>query len=679
MIFSYTWLQEFFTRKLPTPKALSELLAMHAFEVESVEKKGDDALLDVNILARRGDCLSHRGLAREIGAITASKVSPVQNSPVKIQKGDLPRLQVTVTSFDLVPRYSALVVEGAQIMKSPQWLKEKLEALGMNSINNVVDITNYVMLELGQPMHAFDYDKIKNHAMAVREAREGEKVLTLDDTTFSVPKGTLVIEDQKRLIDLMGIKGGKVSAIDSDTKNIIFQAAVFHPSRIYRTKKCLGYTTPAAETYIKGVDPAGTLHALERAASLLLKFGGGKTVQLVDIYPKKRATWKIRLALSDFSKILGCQIPFLKIRKILESLEFGVAKQGTDALEITVPTFRPDVALLEDVVEEVGRIYGYENIAGVFPVLPITPAQESENILVQDRVKDALQEAGCTEVYSYSFIGEKDLALFQYTAEEKAKLVELENPFSEDIKYLKPNGVDNLLKIAALNSKNYGKKDMKIFELGTEFSKTPKGVLEQEYIAGVIAPCAQSIQEAYAQAKGMVDLILERNGIAGVWYDDFQQSPETPAISAWDVAMSAEIKIGADEIGFINGAVSPRVLSALKIDRPVVAFEIDFAALFAHIIQETEYQPIPKFPAVFRDIAVVVPGGTKIGDILETIQIAGKELVRDVDLFDTYEQSFAFHIVYQAEDRTLTSKEVDALHARIIQALEAHEGWEVRK
>lgn len=678
MIFSYTWLQGFFTRKLPAPKTLGDLLAMRAFEVETIEKKGGDTLLDVNILPRRGDCLGHRGLAREIGAMTASKVSPMQGSPLKIQRGILSRLQVKVSPSELVPRYSALVVEGVRIMKSPQWIKEKLEALGMNSINNVVDITNYVMLELGQPLHAFDYDKIKNHSMTVREAREGEEVVTLDDNTFSVPKGTLVIENQKRLIDLAGIKGGKLSAIEDSTKNIVFQAAVFQPSRIYRTKKRLGYTTPAAETYIKGVDPEGTMKALERAASLLLKFGGGRPVQLIDLYPKKRLETKIRLSVSDFAKILGCQIPFLEIRRILGSLEFTIRKQGTDGLEVSVPTFRPDVALPEDVVEEVGRIYGYENIAEVFPTLPITPAQENEKLLVQDRIKDSLREAGCTEVYTCSFIGEKDIATFQYAPEEKAKLVELENPFSEDVKYLKPNGIDNLLKIVALNNKNYGKKDIAIFEIGTEFSKTPKGVLEQEYIAGIVAPGAGPMRDAYAQAKGIVDLIMERNGVPGVWYDDFQQSPETPKISTWDVARSAEIKIDGDELGFI-GAVSPRVLSALKIDRPVVAFEIDFKALLSHIVEETEYQPIPRFPAVFRDIAVVVPSGTKIGDILETIQVAGKELVRDVDLFDTYEQSFAFHIVYQAEDRTLTGKEVDSLHNCITQALEEHEGWEVRK
>src|SRR3989338_6985287 len=226
MIFSYNWLQEFFAKKLPKPNILGDFLAMHAFEVETVEQKGGDALLDVSILPRRGDCLSHRGLAREIGAIIQSKVTPIQSPSIKLQKGTLARVQVKVTALNLVSRYSSIVIEGVNIMKSPQWLREKLESFGMNSINNVVDITNYIMLELGQPMHAFDYDKIKNHAMAVREAREGEKVLTLDDTTFSVPKGTLVIEDQKRLIDLMGIKGGKVSAIDSDTKNISFQAAV---------------------------------------------------------------------------------------------------------------------------------------------------------------------------------------------------------------------------------------------------------------------------------------------------------------------------------------------------------------------------------------------------------------------------------------------------------------------
>src|SRR3989344_2063010 len=288
MIFSLNWLQELVKTQLPKPEALADDLALHVFEVEGTEKKGDDVFLDVTILPQRADCLSHQGLAREICAIEKKELQELEYVPLKVQKGNLPSLKVVIESSDFVQRYAALVVEGVVLAPSPQWMQKRLESLGINPINNVVDITNFVMLELGQPLHAFDFGKIQGNFMRVREARSGEKLELLDDTEMVFQKGVLVIEDEKRLIDLAGIKGGKASSIGKTTRNVVLQAAAFDPKKIYQTVKLINYRTSAADMYSHGVDPNLAETALARAAFLLNKFGGGKIVQFIDIYPKKR-------------------------------------------------------------------------------------------------------------------------------------------------------------------------------------------------------------------------------------------------------------------------------------------------------------------------------------------------------------------------------------------------------
>src|SRR3989344_3526446 len=286
MLFSYVWLQEFIKTQLPKPEKLADDLALHVFEVEGIEKAKNDTIVDVKILPQRGDCLSHMGLGREIAAIEKKELLEPERALLKAQEGTLDPLKVSIENREFVPRYTALVVEGVSLGSSPQWMQERLESLGINAINNVVDTTNYIMLELGQPLHAFDFSKIQGYVMNIRGARAGERLTLLDETEIILPKGVLVIEDQNRLIDLAGIKGGKVSSIGKGTRNIVLQAAVFDREKIYQTKKQINYRTTAADIYSHGVDPNLAKTALERALFLLQKYGGGKLVQVIDIYPK---------------------------------------------------------------------------------------------------------------------------------------------------------------------------------------------------------------------------------------------------------------------------------------------------------------------------------------------------------------------------------------------------------
>lgn len=681
MLFSYTWLQEHIQGNLPSPKKVEELLCMHSFEVEGVEKKKKDWIFDVAVLAHRGDALGHRGLARELAAAAQKKLIPSKSAPLKAKKGTLAPLQVKVSS-PAVLRYSALVVENVKVESSPQWLKERLESLGMNSLNSVVDITNYIMADLGQPLHAFDYDKIKNHSMTVREAKKGEIVETLDDMTFKLPKGALVIEDQKRLIDLAGIKGGKLSGIEQDTKNIVLQAATFAGSRIYQTKKDLGYTTPAADMYTHNLDPNLTMQALERAAELLTKFSGGTVVQLIDIYKKKEKPAMLTLTLPAIEQYLGVKISGSAAEKILRSLEFGVRKTGK-TFRVAVPTFRKDVKLPQDLIEEVGRMYGYEKIKPSFPVLPLILPEENPALRLDEQTQDSLKEAGFTEAYTYSFIGEKDIETFLFQEKDKASLAELENPYSKDVKYLRNGLLENLLKALAANAKAFSGKEMRLFDIGKTFQKQGQEVKEQRMLAGVLA-LPQKGGGSFYEAKGVIEFLLGRLGITDLWYDEFKQTPGHTRRELWHTKKSAEIKLGSVKVGFL-GIISPQLALNLKLNHETAAFVLNMEALLSVSSKEQEYRPVSKYPALLRDIAVLVPRGTRVAQVVNVIETAGGPLLADVDLFDLYEdgkearKSLAFHLVYQSKERTLNSNEVEVLEKKITKELEKNPEWEIRR
>ena len=685
MLFSVNWLNEHIQGQLPAPDKLEQLLNMHIFEVEKKERKKGDWIFDVAVLTHRGDAVSHRGLARELAALLKRQMRKLPLKPLKKEKGSLPSLTIKVQSRE-VYRYSAVVLEGIHIGTSPQWLKDRLELLGINSINNIVDITNYVMLELGQPLHAFDFDTLREHQMIVREAKEGEEIETLDDLIFKLPKGTLVIEDKGRIIDLAGMKGGKCSGIKRNTRNVVLQAASFSGKRIYKTKKQLGYTTPAADIYIHELDPNATQEALERAVELLSKLGEKvKVVQVVDIYPKKTVAKKLLLDQTLLQRYLGISLPKTVVTQILQRLGFKVKSQR-NKWEVIVPTFRQDITLPQDLIEEVARIYGYEKIAPVFPITSLSPSAENPIVRFKERVQNALVEAGFTETYNYSFIGERDLKTFQYAPINRASLVGLKNPYSEEYKYLRPNLIENLLKIVGENARRLVDKDIRVFELGKAFQNTKGKVVEWHLAAGVLSLSLKDDQTAFAQAKGVVDFVLSRLGIADSWYDSFVATPLHSSASLWHKKKGAEIKVGQKKIGFL-GIVAPHITANLKLKGSVAAFSLDMQELLPLLTQEWQYRTIPRFPAVLRDLAVLVPYGTKIAEVMNIMHIAGAKLIEDIDLFDMYEgehipggqKSLAFHIIYQSQHKTLTAKEADSVHQKIISALEKNPAWEVRK
>jgi len=697
MIFSYNWLQSFFKKRLPEPKKLAELLTMKAFEVTEVKRSGKDFVLDIDVLPNRAcDCFSHLGIAREIAAIAglnyrslASPVSEDKNLKVK----DFVRVEVK--NKIACPRYTARVVTDVKIDPSPKWIENRLKACGLKPINNVVDIANYVMLETGQPLHAFDGEKLEGGKIVIRFAKNREKIVTLDEEKYDLTENILVIADAKKPVAIAGIKGGKIPEIAKSTKIVVIESANFEPGVIRRASKKLGLITDASLRFEHGIDPNLTEMAINLAACLIQKVahpqGGYPKIAkgLVDFYPKKVLAKKIRLDLDYVERLLGVKISVTEIKNILKRLDFQLIDFRNQSMMVKVPTRRLDVSLPEDLIEEIGRIVGFEKIKAAFPTSTLIPPKRNINRFWEGIVKNILKETRFSEVYNYSFIGEKEAKIFG-----KKNLIEVENPISIEQKYLRASLIPHLLESiqknqtyfasGSLNQLSRGN-EIRIFELGKIFQKSKT---EKRQLSGVIATMSSTHHpaEPFYRLKGVTDLLLRKLGISNIWYDSWQPTPDESELSIWHPKKCAEIKVNHQELGFL-GEINPKILEELKIRHPVVIFDIDFEKLQQLASEETIYQPISRFPAAVRDLAILVPRGTKVVDVLNKINIAGSSLVRDVDIFDIYEgeelpegkKNLAFHIIYQVEGRTLKSAEIDEIHQKIIKALEKNPEWQVRK
>lgn len=674
MNFSYNWLQSFFTKKLPAPEKLAELLTTHSFEVEDIRKFGNDFILDIDVLPNRGaDCFSHFGVARECAALLDYRFQ-IKDYRLKENK-DLKAqdfVKIEVKDKKSCPRYTARVVSNVKVGPSPKWLKEKLEICGLQSINNVVDIANYVMLETGQPLHAFDARKIAGNKIIIRKAKKGEKISALDGKTYNLDEGVLVIADLKGPLAIAGIKGGEKAEIDKKTKDIIIESANFDPLTIAKTSRKLNLKTDASVRFENGIDPNLTQIAADKTALLVKEIAGGDiTKGLIDFYPKKNLPKKVRLNLIYMTQLIGVVIHSGEVKRVLTSLGFKISDYKHPWMTVEVPTFRLDIIFPENLIEEIVRIYGYQKIPSTYPRATLIPPKRNLDIFWEDITKNILKESGFSEVLNYSFISKKEKDLFGFK-----NIFELENPLSSDFQYLRPSLIPNLLKNVAENQRFF--KEIKIFEFGKIFMTGQNR--EKRMLTCVMTG------DSFFEAKGVLDLFVTKLGISKVWYDNYKATPEDSKLNIWLPKKCAEIKIDNEEIGFL-GEISPRILERLKITGKVVIFDLDFEKLLKLASEEHEFRPISAYPAAIRDIAILVPREVLVEEVLNKIETVGGKIIHDVDLFDIYEgeelpdnkKNLAFHIIYQAEDRTLSSGEIDKIHKKIINALEEDPEWEVRK
>lgn len=680
MRFSLNFLQSFFIKKLPPAEKIAEILNLHSFEVKNIEKIDNDFVLDIDIPPNRGsDCFSHIGIAREVGAVLGIKFYfPEINfrEEKKLKINDFIELQIKNPQACL--RYNGALVFDVKVQESPSWLSKRLISCGIRPINNIVDITNYVMLELGQPLHAFDFDKIsgqKPKKIIVRNAKLKEKIICLDKEEYELDKEVLVIADQKASLAIAGIKGGKKAEITDSTKRVFLESANFSPSFIRKASREIDLKTDASLRFEHGLDPNLTEIAIKRALYLIEKFANGKIVSgILDYYPQKSSPLKIFLPYEKIEKLLGIKILSSKIKKILESLEIKIISEKKEGLFVQIPTFRRDLNLVEDLIEEIGRIFGYEKIASKLPISVLNLPEKNLELYWEQMAKDILKELGFNEVYNYSFIGEKDKEIFKLK-----EVIELENPTSAEFKYLRPSLIPNLLKNLRENRKYFEK--IRVFELGKVFLLEEKNkIREKKRLTGLLNG------DVFFEAKGMVESLIHKMGIARIWYDSFEAYPIDTLPSIWHPGKTAQIKINQEIIGFL-GEISPSLLNSLGIKERVVIFDLDFEKLANLATEEITYQPVSQFPAVIRDISILVPIFTRVDEVINTIEIAGGELLVNVELFDIFEgenlpegkKSLSFRLIFQAKDRALSSKEIDLIFQKIITAIEENLDWEVRK
>jgi len=681
MKFSYSWLQSFFSKKLPSPKKLAEVLTLHSFEVENITREEGDWILNIDILPNRPDCLSHLGIAREISVLfdlpLKEEEKRLDDKERKIEK----LVNINVKDASLCPRYCAALILGVKVKSSPSWLQKRLRACGILPVNNIVDITNYLMLETGQPLHAFDFDKIEKEKIKkrggkeielpyieIRRAKKNEIFLSLDNKKFLLNDEMLVIADSKDVLALAGIKGGKKAEILSETQNILLEAAAFDSLIIRKTSSKLNLITDASFRFSYGRDPNSVREVLEKAILMIKELAGGEYQGIFDFYPTIVFPKKIKLDFEKTRRLLGLEISDKEIKEILKKLGFKILSENL----IEVPTFRLEVDLQENLINEVARIYGLWKITSIPAVGPKVAAPLNPSLFWEKKIKQVLKEACFDEIMSYSFCDQKDIENFFYSPNQ---VIEISNPFSLNFKFLRPTLLIGLLKNISFNQKNFS--EIKIFEIGKIFKREKNKFLEKKMIGGMI------LNGDFFELKGVIDFLLEKIGIAGVWYDSFEATSEDSKQDVWHPTRIAEIKLDHEEIGFL-GEISPLLREKYGIKDPVFAFEIDFEKLEKKATEEIEYEEISPFPAAIRDISVIVPKEVRVDEILTKIQFLSP-LIRDVDLFDIFDEiednkkSLSFHIYFQSKNKTLSDKELDFLQEKIIKTLEKNKGWKVRK
>jgi phenylalanyl-tRNA synthetase beta chain len=592
------------------------------------------------------------------------------------------KVSVTIHDPRGCPRYTARFIEGVRIGPSPVWLSRRLMAAGVRSINNVVDVTNYVMLEMGQPLHAFDYDLLKGGQIQVRRAQEGELFVTLDEKEHTLTPEILLICDAQRPVAIAGIMGGLESEVRPETANVLLESAYFEPTVIRRGSKALNISTESSQRFERGIDPNAAAQASDRAAQLIAELAGGTVAKgVVDQYPGPIASRKITLRIDRVNRLLGTRLTSRQIKDFLEGLEFDVS--GKDPLEVVVPTFRPDITREIDLVEEVARLYGYDRIeATVQAGGSLRTVRQEKDIAIQ-KIKSALCGLGLQEVVTSSLVDPKLLTAMGITEPIRTIL----NPLSEDLSVLRPSLVPSILQVLQHNRRR-DVSDVRIFEVGKVFWQPRKGesTAEDWSLCGLLAgkrwpPAWGRTAEPvdFFDLRGLIDSLMEKLSI-----DKFHFLPYDEG-GFFQTGRAAAVYIGKTRCGTL-GQVAPGLYEIFDLGPDVMLFELQIAPLAEAMSEYGRYAELPRFPAAERDLAIVVAEQVPAGEVEETIRQTGGQLVVNVHLFDLYrgkqipsgKKGLAYSIRYQSPQKTLMDSEVEEIQEKILKALGEKFGAELR-
>jgi phenylalanyl-tRNA synthetase beta chain len=689
----YDWLREFVDITAPAAD-LRARLALAGLAVDSIEESAAGPVLDAEITANRPDCLGHYGVAREVAAIYRLAVKPLE---IKLKESDekaAGATSVEIESPELCARYTARILRGVKVQPSPDWLRKRLEAIGQNSINNVVDVTNYVMFELGQPLHAFDIDKLAERRIIVRRARPGEKIRTLDGAERTLTKEMCVIADASRAVAIAGVMGGSDSEIGFSSRNLLLESAWFDPISVRRSSKSLGLRTEASYRFERGADPEMAETASRRAARLISELGGGEILGgVVDVYPRREPPVSITLTRGELLRVMGADVPDGDIEGILGALGFEPAREGEGARaawRCRQPSWRRDVSRGIDLIEEVARHYGYDKFPPRLPPAKL-PARRLPHADSEERLRGRLVALGYQEIVEIPVVDAQRDVLFR--AEGLAPAV-IGNPLAEDASILRSNGTVSMLNAVAWNL-NHGQRNLRLFEIGKTYELREGEPVETRILALGATGLARrkTIHEparefAFGDLKGDLDAIGDLAG-------GFAWQPGGPKWMAGSRAARISLesqRSGAAKAGPALGAagqLARRIADQLKLRQEVFVAEINLELLLAGV--ETahaalKFQPIPRFPAVERDFSLVLADGVQFAQVAGAVHALGIPELQDVEAADLFrggqipagKYSLMVRVTFQSAEATLTDTQVAEYSSRIVTALEGQLGATLR-
>jgi len=649
-----------------------------------------DVVLDIAITPNRSDCLSVIGVAREIAALTGK----ILRAPEIILQEDDEDINgitsVQILDADLCPRYTARIVKNIAVRPSPFWMRRRLESVGLRAINNVVDVTNFVMLEWGQPLHAFDFRFLEEGRIVVRRSRQGETFVSLDEKERTLKSDTLMICDGVKPVAIGGIMGGLNSEVKADTRMVLLESAYFDPVSIRKSSRWLSMSTDAAFRFERGIDPDGVVRALNRAAQLIADFSGGTVCRgYIDQYPRKvESPRNIPLRISRVRDMLGKDIVPSEAVQILESLEMTVSKGDDLHYRVTPPTFRVDISREIDLIEEIARLHGYDRIPVTQPAISIPSMEQDRRKILEERIRTLLNGYGYSEVITYSFIpatAVDDLGL--PAGDARRTTVTIRNPLTEEQSVMRTTMIYSLLDTMRKNA-NAGCFDLKLFEIGRTYLARQAGMLpvEKNRIGGLLTGARydhcwhySGIAADFFDLKGCLEGLFEHMKVASV---KFRPDLQEPFLHP---GRSCGITIGEDVIGFL-GEVHPDVLTRMDLKNRVMVFEMDLDVLAGNFSGALSYRDISKFPASSRDVAFLISRDRTVEEIIKFSLDMHEELLENVLVFDVYEgkgvpegmTSLGLRFSYRAHDRTLTDQDIGQAHNAIVRRIMEKSGAKIR-
>lgn len=624
----------------------------------------NDALIEFEITSNRPDCRSIIGIARE-AAVTLGK--ELKYPEIKVQACDEEMSFEIDIQTDLCKRYCGRVVKDVKVGPSPYWMQRKLIEAGMRPISNIVDITNYVMLELGQPLHAFDLDDIKYNKMTVKMAEEGEKFTTLDGVERTLTSDMLVIGNQDKTLDLAGIMGGENSEIKDTTTSIFIEGASFAKENIRATSKKLGLRTEASSRFEKGIDINLAEEAVNRACQLIEELGCGTVLNgMLDYYPQKEEVQKVTVNPVRINKLLGVNVPMDQFINILESLEFKCNLVSSEVLELEVPTFRLDITEDADILEEIARIYGYNNIPSASLEGNATAGVKTDKQKFIDNVKSNSIACGLNEILTYSFVSPRGVDKINLSAnDEKRNFVKIMNPLGEETSVMRTTLIPNMLDVISTNI-SHKVEEVSAFECGNTFIPQEGLPIEtKKYCVGMYGK-----EVDFFVLKGVIESVLNNVGLKG-----YEIEPETTNLT-FHPGRCAKIVYNNIYIGTF-GELHPDVIENYNLGQRVYVAEINIDTVFENLNLTKSYNPLPKYPSTSRDIALIVKDEVFVKQIEDIIKANGEDLVESYKLFDVYKgaqieeghKSIAYSITYRSKDKTLTDEDVAKVHEKILSEL----------